>query len=188
MDETICQDLALRHRAGDRDAFRELVELLTRPLLAQAYRYVHDWETARDLTQDTWLKVHRHIARFDGTRPFAAWLATIHRNTCLNHLGRAAVRRERATETADLERLAPADPRADPSVDLQRRQFAERLGQALQQLGESQRRVFVHVDLEQQDQREAARELGLQPITLRTTLHAARRRLAGILRGMEERS
>ncbi len=186
MDETACRDLAARFRDGDHDAFRRLVESLTRNLMAQAYRYVHDWETARDLTQDTWLKVHRHIGRFDAARSFVAWLRAIHRNTCLGHLQKASVRYETSRDADDLARLAAHDPQADPAADLERREFATRLGRAVLELSPSQRRVFTQVDLEQGDQDETARSLGMKPVTLRTTLHFARRRLAGLLRGTED--
>ena len=39
----------------------------------------------------------------------------------------------------------------------------------------------MRVDLEQGDQGEVARDLGMQPTTLRTTLHFARQRLARLL-------
>lgn len=56
----------------------------------------------------------------------------------------------------------------------------------LRQLSESQRQVFVRVDLEGIDQKEVADALGIKFTTLRTTLHFARKRLAAILGPMEE--
>jgi RNA polymerase sigma factor (sigma-70 family) len=169
---------------GDRAAFRCLVEELTRPLLATAYRYTRDWEAARDLTQDTWIKVWERLGHYDPARSFRSWLLTVHRNHCLSHLRRAAVRYELATETAILERAAPADPAPDPLVATGRMEFDALLKSALAQLPASQLQVFTRVDLEQADQAEAARELGMKFSTLRVTLHFARRRLAGLLREM----
>jgi DNA-directed RNA polymerase specialized sigma24 family protein len=54
------------------------------------------------------------------------------------------------------------------------------------QLSESQRQVFLRVDLEQGDQKEVAKALGIRFGTLRATLHYARKRLATILRQMEK--
>jgi DNA-directed RNA polymerase specialized sigma24 family protein len=58
--------------------------------------------------------------------------------------------------------------------------------EAMKYLSESQRQIFARVELEQMGQMETAQALGIKPATLRTTLHFARKRLAGILRGMGE--
>ncbi len=175
-------ELAHAARDGDREAFRQLVEQLTRPLIAAAYRYTGDWEGARDLAQETWLRVWRHLPTYDHDRPFRAWVLAIHRNVCLSHLRHRSRHPEDATSDEDLARLAPA---VEPA-EMDDATFADRLRRALPALSPSQREVFVRVDLEQGNQADVARELGMQPTTLRTTLHFARQRLAGLLRLDEE--
>jgi RNA polymerase sigma-70 factor (ECF subfamily) len=171
-------------RQGDPRAFRTLVETLSRPLIALAYRYTNDWEWARDLTQDTWARVHQRIDRYDPGRSFSAWLHAVHRNGCLDHLRRKWVRHEAMPGDEVLARLGgPALD--DPHADLERKEFHERLLMAVRSLSESQRQVFLRVDLEQTGQKEVARALGMKPGTLRATLHYARRRVAAALRGME---
>jgi len=73
-----------------------------------------------------------------------------------------------------------------PEQDMERREFHERLMEALGHLSESQRQVFLRVDLEQGDQKAVAQDLGIKFATLRTTLHFARKRLATVLRKMEK--
>lgn len=65
MVEQAPEILAARAREGDEAAFRALVEGLTRTLMATAFRYTGDWEWARDLTQDTWVRVYRKLDRWD---------------------------------------------------------------------------------------------------------------------------
>ncbi len=178
--------LAIAHQRGDQGSFRQLVEALTRPLVAMAYRYTGDWEWSRDLTQETWVKVHRRIQEYDPARSFRAWLFAIHRNGCLDHLRRAWVRCESAPGEETLKELVGVSQTGNPHDDLERREFHGRLAMALGTLSERQRQVFVRVDLEQGDQKEVARSLGMKFTTLRATLHFARRRLATALRGMEE--
>ncbi len=74
----------------------------------------------------------------------------------------------------------------DPEADLERREFHERLVVAMGYLSESQRQVFLRVDVEQGDQKTVAASLGIKFNTLRTTLHFARKRMAAVLREMEE--
>ncbi len=186
MEDQQLNRLAVACQRGNQDSFRVLVEALTRPLMAMAYRYTHDWETARDLTQETWLKVYESIQRYDPARPLRSWLLAIHRNGCLSHLRKAAVQRELVTEDEALARLVPADAAPDAQESLEREEFGAHLRSALAGLSESQRRVFSCVDMEQMGQAEAAQYLGMKFATLRTTLYFARKRLAGIIRGTEE--
>ena len=186
MKETGWTELAAATQRGDRESFRELVESASRVLIAIAFRYTGDWETARDLTQDTWIKVHRGIRRYDPARPFRGWLFAVHRNTCISHLRSPDVRREVATPPEDLAALAPAVDAGASGGGPERREFRERLDRALAQLSESQRKVVTKVLIDQLSQREAAEALGMAFATLRTTLHFARRRLAGLMRGLED--
>ena len=184
MEERELTALAAAFQVGDEDAFERLVEALTRPLIAIAYRYTGDWEWSRDLTQETWVRVHDRIRRYDPVRSFRAWVYAIHRNACLSHLRRAWVRHETAPGDDALGRaIAPA---ADPLADLERREFHQRLLIAMGELSESQRQVFARVYLEGVDQKEVARALGIKHTTLRATLHFARKRLAAALRELEE--
>jgi len=184
VDDQHLTTLATAYQTGDRGSFKELVDTLTRPLIAMAYRYTRDWETARDLSQDTWVKVHQSIERYDPRRPFRSWLFAIHRNSCLSHLRRAWVQRETTMDGDTMSMLSstPVEGVNDPD----REDFFERLFRAMGLLSDSQRRVFCSVDIDQTDQREAAQLLGIKFSTLRTTLHFARKRLARILREMEE--
>lgn len=185
VDENDLNALAIRFKDGDRRSFQLLVDALSRTLMAMAYRYAGDWEWARDLTQDTWIKVVHRIDRWDSDRSFSAWLHAIHRNGCLDHLRRGWVRHESTPGDEVLHKLGGSAPDS-PEEDLERRELHDRLLAAAGHLSESQRRVFLRVDLEQGEQKAVARALGIKVATLRATLHYARRRVAAVLRGMEE--
>jgi RNA polymerase sigma-70 factor (ECF subfamily) len=186
MDDARLSALARDFQQGDLQSFRLLVEGLTRKLIAMAYRYSQDWESARDLCQETWLKVYQQIQRYDCELPFRTWLLTVHRNTCLSYLRKPFLRRELATSDEVIALIGLSDPSGDPWQRLQRQELGRRLRAALAGLTESQRRVFTCVDLEQADQQDAARALGMNPTTLRTTLHFARKRVARLLLKMED--
>lgn len=181
MDEQTLTAWALQAREGDERGFRSLVDALTRTLIAMAYRYTGDWEWARDLTQETWIRVHQHLERYDPERSFVTWLYAVHRNGCLDHARRSWVRREAPMDGTRVTRLAGAAP-DDPSAEAERGEFRERVLAAAARLSESQRAVFVGVDVEQGDQAGVARELDMTPGNLRATLHFARRRMAELLR------
>jgi RNA polymerase sigma-70 factor (ECF subfamily) len=82
-----CEEAALIRAAaaGDTRAFGEIVRSHHRRVfnyLSQMTRHHHD---AEDLTQQTFIKAHRHLATFDQSRPIINWLLTIARNSALNH-------------------------------------------------------------------------------------------------------
>lgn len=184
-DEERLKRLALACRSGDPGSFRVLVEELSRGLIAMAYRYTGDREWARDLTQETWIRVYEAIDRYDPSRPFRPWVFAIHRNGCLDHLRKAWVRREIAGDCEpSLESRGRTNPPPQEEM-VERREFHACLLRALDGLSESQRVVFTRVDLERGDQRDVADSLGMNFGTLRTTLHFARKRLAKLLREME---
>jgi len=121
------------------------------------------------------------LHRYDPTRPLRAWILAIHRNGCLSHLRRAWMRLETVPGEEVLASLPAARTPSDPHRDLERREFHDRLVRAIGQLSERQRAVVLRVDLELGDQRSVAEDLGMNPTTLRTTLHFARKRLAHLL-------
>jgi RNA polymerase sigma-70 factor (ECF subfamily) len=183
VEEGKLRELAAAFREGDEESFRRMVESMSRTLMA--YRYTRDWEWARDLTQESWIRVAQGIQSYDPRRSFIPWLFAVHRNVCTDHLRRPWFRMETIPgEDGMPEPEAPTDDR--PDAELERREFHERILAAARELSETQREVFLRVDLEQGDQRAVARELGIRDGTLRVTLHHARKRLAAALRRMEE--
>lgn len=185
MEEQALNVLARRFRDSDMRSFKKIVDSLTESLMALAYRYTRDWESARDLCQDTWLRVYEKIGAYDPARPFSTWLYTIHRNGCLSYIRRASFQREVPAGGAVPEPGTGAADCPDPHREIEKREFARRLREAMKDLTDRQLEVFTRVDIEQQDRDAAARELGMNAATLRTTLHFARRRLAERLRKME---
>jgi len=71
------QDLIERARAGDRDAFEELVRRHADRLYAVVIRFVADDDEAQEVTQEAFLRAWRGIGRFQGRSQFFTWLYRI---------------------------------------------------------------------------------------------------------------
>ena len=84
-----------RARAGDGDAFQELVEPHRRELLVHCYRILGSLQDAEDVLQEVLMAAWRALSRFDG-RSLRAWLYRIATNRCLNFL-RDETRRPQST-------------------------------------------------------------------------------------------
>jgi RNA polymerase sigma-70 factor (ECF subfamily) len=75
-----------RTRAGDQDAFQELVEPYRYQLQVHCYRMLGSFREAEDLVQETFLRAWRARARFEGRTSFRNWLYHIATNVCLSTL------------------------------------------------------------------------------------------------------
>ncbi|MFC1865379.1 RNA polymerase sigma factor [Chloroflexota bacterium] len=75
-------------RKGNTDAFAEIVECYQAPIFRYLYRMTGEWELARDLAQDTFLKAYKNILKTDSNLSFKAWLYRIATNNALQHYRR----------------------------------------------------------------------------------------------------
>src|SRR6476620_9049032 len=71
---------------GEERAFQELVERYQTRLLNFFYRTIGDREKAEDLVQEVFIRVYRHIHRFDRSKKFSTWVYTIASNLAKNEL------------------------------------------------------------------------------------------------------
>jgi RNA polymerase sigma-70 factor (ECF subfamily) len=72
--------------AGRDRAFDELVDRYQKRLLNFIYRTIGDRERAEDLVQEVFIRVHRHLQRFDQSKKFSTWIYTIASNLAKNEL------------------------------------------------------------------------------------------------------
>jgi RNA polymerase sigma-70 factor (TIGR02960 family) len=100
-------DLMSRARAGDGEAFRELIEPYRRELQAHCYRMLGSLQDAEDALQDTLLAAWENLAGFEGRASLRTWLYRIATNRCLN-ARRSASRR--AAKEWDVPNVEPPEP------------------------------------------------------------------------------
>lgn len=171
-----------------RDRYGELVGRYQRRAVRIAFHYLRDAADADEAVQDAFIKAYTHIGTFREELPFEVWFTRILINGCLDRL-KARRRRERwiAPPMIDADGLErdPAEylPSRSPSPedqllsDERRQQVAE----ALAQLPERQRMVFVLSHFEGRTSREVSAMTGLNESTVRVHLFRAIRRLRGLL-------
>ncbi len=99
------EGLLSRARAGDENAFRELVDPYRRELQLHCYRMLGSAQDAEDLLQETLLAAWRGLDRFEGRASLRAWLYRIATNRCLNAL---RDRGRRPQETSSM--VEPPEP------------------------------------------------------------------------------
>jgi RNA polymerase sigma-70 factor, ECF subfamily len=146
VDET---ELIRAAQAGDTSAFEELVRAYDQSVLRLALSMLRSPEDARDVYQETFLRVHRNLNQFRFDCSFHTWLYRIATNLCLDQLRRRKVRREEptmvATPDGTLDRMAAAPETrvdGDPHRHLFSGQIRKRVKEALGELTPRERMVF----------------------------------------------
>ena len=64
-------------RAGEADAFAEIIGYYQAPIIRYLYRLTGDYEMAKDLAQDTFLQAYKGILKTNAELSFKAWLYRI---------------------------------------------------------------------------------------------------------------
>ncbi len=100
-------DLISRARAGDGDAFQELIEPHRRELQVHCYRMLGSFQDAEDVLQDTLLAAWQGFAGFEGRASLRTWLYRIATNRCLN--ARRSASRRPASEW-NIPEVEPPEP------------------------------------------------------------------------------
>jgi RNA polymerase sigma-70 factor, ECF subfamily len=196
-------ELVARLRAGDEDAFMDLVERLSPAMLRIARMHVRDRATAEEVVQETWLAVLNGIDRFEGRSSLRTWIFRILVN-------RAKTRGERDGRVIPFSSVASADAAAgdEPAVEADRflpadhpsypygwaaaplpwtqervleRETLQVVKDAIAQLPETQREVIRLRDVEGWSPEEVASALEITDGNQRVLLHRARSKVRAAL-------
>ena len=175
---------------GEQRAFGELVRRYDNRLVNFVYRTVGDRERAQDLVQETFVRVYRHLHRFDQSKKFSTWIYTIASNLAKNELRNRSRNPLVLFQTlkqnwdADHRPLEWEDTHYKPD-DLYRKRFLrEKVEEAVAQLPEHHRVVFVLREIEGKTYEEIADITGCNLGTVKSRLNRARNNFAQIIAPM----
>lgn len=179
-------DLVRRCLTGDEEAFRLLVQRHERPVYYLIWRMVSNPEDARDLTQETFVKVFRALDQFDLERPFSFWINKIASNVTIDFIRKRKLRTVSIHPDPQEPDRRPLDlPDDGPLPDERFRLVRQREGleKLVERLPEHYR-VVVHLRHTQQRSYEEIAEMLELPLgTVKARLHRAHNQLRGWLRG-----
>ena len=179
-------ELVRRAKAGDLDDFEELVGRHERQVYTLALRIVQNPHDAEDVTQQAILSALENLAGFREEARFATWLCRI-----ATHAALKIIRKRQGLNTVSLEEATEpragtdeiphpefiADWRQSPEELVERNETRRLLDEALAQLDEKHRLVFLLRDVEGLSVKETADALGLSEANVKVRLLRARLQL-----------
>jgi len=163
-------------------ALDRLIERHSEPVCVYLLRILHDAEDARDLTLETFVRLHTHRHRFDPSRPFKTWLYSIASN-----LARDRLRWRRRHPESPLEPESPSgatstppnliDPNSGPDSSLLQSERASAVRDAVNRLPEDLRLAVVLSEFENQSHAAIAEILDCSVKAVEMRLYRARQTL-----------
>lgn len=176
-------DLVSRAKAGDRDAFGELVAIHQHEVYTLAVRLVRDRELAKDVSQDAFVRAWRAMPKFREDAKFSTWMHRITVNTAWTH--RAKQRRVRLDPLESMS-SEPVSSSLEPIRAGEAASASPRIEEALLNLTESVRSVVVLKDIYGFSHAEIAEYLGVSVTAAKVRLHRGRKELRSLLDGYQD--
>jgi len=164
---------------SEMEAFEEIYHLHHKRVYSICFRMVRNASDAEDLTQQVFIQLFRKLHTFRGESSFTTWLHRMTVNQVLMHFRKRTVKFEKTTEEGETpEQIVSgtANPEKMRIVD----KIA--LDNAISQLPEGYKNVFVLHDVEGFEHEEVAKILGCSVGTSKSQLHKARLKLQKLLK------
>lgn len=166
-----------RWKMGDREGAYALVVEDTKDSLYRFLRHMlRDEEEARDVFQETYLRVFRALGKFRGEASLSTWVLTIGRNTALNR-----IRKQKGKESQEVSVEGPDDVLRSPAVPARETVATRSVLKALGGLPQAQREAVLLYYVEDRPLNEIAEVTGRTPNTIKSDLLRARKRLRQVL-------
>jgi RNA polymerase sigma-70 factor (ECF subfamily) len=172
---------------GETRAFDELVERYQTRLLNFVFRTIGDRDRAEDLVQEVFIRVHRHLHRFDRSKKFSTWIYTIASNLAKNELrnrSRNPLVFFAAMQSSEDEEERPLqfeDKTSRPDDMFRKRHLRDLVEKTVAALPEHHRQVFVLRELEGKSYEEIADITACNLGTVKSRLNRARSAFAEII-------
>jgi RNA polymerase sigma-70 factor (ECF subfamily) len=186
------EELIVLFLQGERSRFRELVQRYDQRLLNFINRLIGDRDRAEDLLQETFIRVYKHLDRFDPERKFSTWVYTIASNLAKNELRNRSrnpiiLFQHLVKDWEDDHRpLEFVDSSWRPDDLYMKRHLKELVEQAAEKLPPHHRLVFILREAEGKSYEEIAEITNCSLGTVKSRLNRARNNFAAIIAPMLE--
>lgn len=172
--------LIARARDGDKNAQGKLVQLWYKRIYNFSYKFFFDHDLAMEVSQKTFISMHRNMAALHDLSRFRSWLYTIAVNYC-----REELRKQKNRKSVSLDDFRPGEteeshhweksgsPHENPERQLRHTELSDLLQRCLLELSEEQRVVVIMKEYEGLKFREIAEALNISENTVKSRMYYA---------------
>jgi RNA polymerase sigma-70 factor (ECF subfamily) len=161
-------------QAGDREAFRLLVEKHSRNVFRLGFRMTHNEQDAEEIVQETFLRAYRNIGNFESRANFGTWLYRIASNCSLDLLAkRKPQQMNTPLENDEGEQMPLPSPAPNAERLLLSAELKQKLAQAMERLTAIERTAFVLRHFEGESIDTIGKTLGLKQDATKNTVYRA---------------
>lgn len=175
-------NLIVRLRDREHEAFNEMVRLCHAPVFRLAQRLLQNVDDAQEVAQETFLAAYEGIEGFQGRSQIKTWLLAIAYRKTMDRLKKRIQERELFPETMDETEMWKITQNVDDFTDwgpnpeqyVNRNQISGILKEVLSKMPTESRAVFELRDMQGFSSKEVSEILGVQEGTIRVKLHRVR--------------
>lgn len=164
-------DIITRCQQGEKDAFRWVVQTHQRMLFSLALKMLCDEEEAKDMVQETLIRVWQSIRTYNPEKPFTTWIYTIASRLCLDRLKRMSRIVAMPEDKIVVRRFVTE---SDSQRILENQEWVSIVRTMADGLSDKQRLVFTLCQLEGLSSEEAQEITGLDARQVKSNLYVAR--------------
>ena len=167
-------DIISRCKAGDKTAFRTVVQNCQGMVYSLSLKMLADIEEAKDVVQDTFIKVWQNMASYDDRYSFNTWVYTIASRLCLDRLRKVRPIGPAETDERVFEQVADDN---DPERQLESSEWVSVIRVMADGLSGKQKLVFTLSQLEGLDTAQITEITGLDADQIKSNLYAAKKNI-----------
>ena len=179
--DRIIVDWVIKARLGDQEAFAELVYLFQDSVFNFCYRMLGESGEAEDASQETFIRVHKNLHRYDVARSFKTWLLSIASNHCIDRLRKRRMQYVSLDDEPTAAALALSSSDPSPEQATLQVELSDAIQELLQQLDEHYRLAVIYRYWYEFSYAEIAKEMGTTESAIKSRLHRARKKLGDLL-------
>ena len=178
--------LIQKSQDGDVESFEKLIKQYQKRAFNISYRMLGNVEDAKDVTQDSFIKIYKSIRKFKGQSSFSTWLYKVVTNTCLDFIRKRDKHKvysyDQPSETEDGEIIREfADLKNNTEEIVERKLLKDTVNKAINLLSENHKTMIVLRDIRGFSYDQIAQILTCSQGTVKSRMNRARHVLKNLL-------
>ncbi len=168
------ESLVRQAQDGSIAAFEQIIVLYQKRIFKMAYGYLKNQEDAKEVVQETFLRLYKAIGAYREGNRFSSWLYRIATNLCVDQYRKNKLRSQREGDTDNLvgDHYQVAETE-DPELHMANETMKTQIHQAVSKLSKQEKKVFMLKHFSHMKYQEIAEVMDISVGTVKSTHHRA---------------